>query len=209
MELRPPLSSSDKRAYALAGQRIPAEALSLSAEPPIGKNFNNDVASAPTAVEVTARTVVADPVVVGVGGQDTAPDVPAGEPLAAQTHSTAMEAGGPPITETEPGSPPTHTDGPRLVKPVEGAGPTVRCTNLRPTRLRRVRMRYLMQAWSVSLLVHVVILSALAAATFTAKDTVKKILNFDSALAGFQNGEQEVLPIYADPDNIRRDKALG
>jgi len=70
-------------------------------------------------------------------------------------------------------------------------------------------MRYLMQAWSVSLLVHVVILSALAAATFTAEDAVKKILNFDSALAGFRNGEQEVLPIYADPDNIRRDKAIG
>ena len=70
-------------------------------------------------------------------------------------------------------------------------------------------MRYLMQAWTVSLLVHVVILSALAAATFSAKDAVNKILNFDSALAGFRNGEQEVLPIYADPDNIRRDKAVG
>ena len=70
-------------------------------------------------------------------------------------------------------------------------------------------MRYLMQAWSVSLLVHVAILSALAAATFSAKETIKKILNFDSALAGFRNGEPEPLPIYADPDNIRRDKAVG
>ena len=70
-------------------------------------------------------------------------------------------------------------------------------------------MRYLMQAWSVSLIVHVVILSALAAATFSASETVNKILNFDSALAGFRNGEPEPLPIYADPDNVRRDKAIG
>ena len=66
-----------------------------------------------------------------------------------------------------------------------------------------------MQAWTVSLLVHVVILSALAAATFSANEAVNKILNFDSALAGFRNGEPEPLPIYADPDNIRRDKAIG
>ena len=63
-----------------------------------------------------------------------------------------------------------------------------------------------MQAWGVSLVVHVVILSALAAATFTSTDTIKKIVNFDSALAAYSNGEQEVLPIYADPDNIPRDR---
>ena len=54
---------------------------------------------------------------------------------------------------------------------------------LRPTAPARVRLRYLMQAWSVSLVVHVAILSALAAATFTSSDAIKKILNFDSALA--------------------------
>ena len=70
-------------------------------------------------------------------------------------------------------------------------------------------MRYLMQAWGVSLVVHVVILSALAAATFTSEDTIKKIINFDSALASFSNGEPEVLPIYADPDNVPRDRAIG
>jgi len=65
-----------------------------------------------------------------------------------------------------------------------------------------------MQAWGVSLVVHVVILSALAAATFT-PDVVTKIINFDSALAGFRNGELEILPIYADPDNTARDKVIG
>ena len=70
-------------------------------------------------------------------------------------------------------------------------------------------MRYLMQAWSFSLLVHVLILVALAAATFSASETVNRVLNFDSALAGFRNGEQEILPIYADPDDVRRDQAVG
>ena len=66
-----------------------------------------------------------------------------------------------------------------------------------------------MQAWGVSLVVHAAILSALAAATFSSQDAIKKIINFDSALASHRNGEQEVLPIYADPDNIPRDKAVG
>jgi hypothetical protein len=66
-----------------------------------------------------------------------------------------------------------------------------------------------LQAWSVSLVVHVVVLSALAAATFSSQDAIKKIVNFDSALAGNRNGEPEILPIYADPDNIPRDKAIG
>ena len=52
-------------------------------------------------------------------------------------------------------------------KPVQTCRPTG--TKLRPRRRRKVRLRYLMQAWSVSLVVHVVILSALAAATFTAR----------------------------------------
>jgi hypothetical protein len=65
-----------------------------------------------------------------------------------------------------------------------------------------------MQAWTVSLVVHVAILSALAAATFS-KDPVRKIINFDSALASNRNGEPEVIPIYADPDSIPHDRAIG
>jgi hypothetical protein len=80
---------------------------------------------------------------------------------------------------------------------------------LRPRRRRRIRLRYLVQAWSVSLVVHVAILSVLAAATFTSHDAIKKIINFDSALASYRNGEPEPLPIYADPDNIPRDRAIG
>src|SRR5262249_57063217 len=76
-------------------------------------------------------------------------------------------------------------------------------------RYRRVRMLYLLQAWSVSLVVHVAILSALAAATFAPTDALKKIINFDSALASHRAGEQEILPIYADPDNIERNRAIG
>ena len=85
----------------------------------------------------------------------------------------------------------------------------VLASKLRPRRRRRVRMRYLMQAWAVSLLVHVAILCLLAAATFSSREALKKIINFDSALAPYRDGEVESLPIYADPDNVLRDKAIG
>ncbi len=42
-----------------------------------------------------------------------------------------------------------------------------------------------------------------------AEDAIKKMINFDSALASYSNGEPEVLPIYADPDNIPRERAIG
>ncbi len=80
----------------------------------------------------------------------------------------------------------------------------------KPRRLRgRARIAYLLQAWSVSLVVHAVILTALAAATFTSQDAINKVINFDSALASYHNGEPEMLPIYADPDNSPRDRAVG
>jgi hypothetical protein len=66
-----------------------------------------------------------------------------------------------------------------------------------------------MQAWSVSLVVHVAILSALAAATFTSTDALKKVINIDSALAGYHSNEPELTPIYADPSNEPRDKTVG
>jgi hypothetical protein len=56
--------------------------------------------------------------------------------------------------------------------------------------------------------VHVAILSALAAATFSSRDTIKKMVDFDSALAS-HGGEPELTPIYADPDNISRRDAIG
>jgi hypothetical protein len=70
-------------------------------------------------------------------------------------------------------------------------------------------VRYILQAWGVSLIVHAVILSALAAATFSARDAIKRVINFDSALASNHGGEQELVPIYADPDNSLRDRAIG
>ena len=87
--------------------------------------------------------------------------------------------------------------------------PASRAPKLRPQRRQRVRLRHLLPAWSVSLLVHVVILSALAAATFSAQDKNKKPISFDSALAGYRRGEREELNIWADPATIPRDQAIG
>ncbi len=87
--------------------------------------------------------------------------------------------------------------------------PASRAPKLWPQRRQRVRLRHLLPAWSVSLLVHVVILSALAAATFSAQDRDKKPINFDSALAGYRQSEREELNVWADPANIPRDQAVG
>ncbi len=58
-----------------------------------------------------------------------------------------------------------------------------RSTRLQPRKRRRKpRLLHLMQAWSVSLMVHIGILSALAVATFSSSDTTKKTVQLDSAL---------------------------
>ena len=85
-----------------------------------------------------------------------------------------------------------------------------RLQKLQPRRTHRpIGLRHLLPAWSVSLLVHVVILLLLAAATFTGKDSIKGAVNFDSALAGYRLGEREETPILADPANIPREQAIG
>ena len=149
--------------------------------------------------------MVSDPVVVCLTG--TEPPAPASnEP----SNGVEIPPAGPATAEqrddASPPDIPPATLGSEVV--ASRTRPAPRVSKLRPRRRRRIRLRYLMQAWGVSLIVHVAILLALAAATFS-PDVVTKIVNFDSALAGYRNGEPEVLPIYADPDNIIRDKSIG
>ncbi|WP_165234460.1 vWA domain-containing protein [Aquisphaera insulae] len=80
---------------------------------------------------------------------------------------------------------------------------------LRPRKKKRILLRHLLPAWTVSLLVHVGVLAALAAATFSAQDAIRKPTNFDSALAGYRNGEREETPILADPSSVPREQAVG
>ena len=142
----------------------------------------------------SAATMEVAPMVVGLG------------------HSNGSAAG----TTADPPHSPAGTASPEDPPAANGPPPIPKTpaipktTKLRPRKRRqKVRLLYLMEAWSVSLVVHVAILSALAAATFAPADTFKKIIQLDSALASHRAGEQEPLPIYADPDNIPRDKANG
>lgn len=157
------------------------------AEAPSSRSTNSmagDVTMASGAVVSTDKTMVVDvtPTLPG----------PVGESPANGTGGSSASAA--------PAAAPAGAPG-----PAPAAAP-----KLRPRRRGlRGRLAYLIQAWSVSLVVHVAILSALAAATFSSKDTLKKMINFDSALASYHSGEQELLPIYADPDNSARDKAIG
>jgi len=211
MELRPPASSSDEGGHRLVVHEQPASALPLAPAPANGDHKGGSAAAAPAGQGLTAKskTIVADPVVIGFNdpGAWRALSAAAMAPPAAQSGRTlaadTKESG----TAAAPGLPtvPAAASGPGSSR-----NPEPRGSKLQPKRRRRrVRLRYLIQAWTVSLVVHVVILSALAAATFTSPDAIKKILNFDSALASYRNGELESLPIYADPDNIPRDRAIG
>ena len=168
--------------------------------------LDSDVASASSRTGTTASTIVAGPILVGTpkpsirekNAVQITPEKTAETPTPHETVSASLRL-------NEADSPQVESDGLIAAKPRRA----IAQSKLRARRRHRARMRYLMQAWTVSLLVHVAMLSALAAATFSAKETINKILNFDSALAEYRNGEPEILPIYADPGTIRRDKAIG
>ncbi len=151
--------------------------------------FEDRRASEGDEQEVSAATMEVAPMVVGL------------------EHANGSTAAGTVDPSSRPADAASPTGEPSSV-PKAPAKPKGGKLRLRKRR-RKVRLLYLMQAWSVSLVVHVAILSALAAATFTSSDTLKKIVQLDSALASHRDGEQEMLPIYADPDNIPRDKAVG
>ncbi len=125
------------------------------------------------------------------------------------TGKQTAAANGP--TTASPGSPaiPASSSAATTSTAPAGSESPVRVPKLQPKRRARIRLRHLLPAWSVSLLVHIVILSALAAATFSAQDKDKKAVNFDSALAGYRQGEPEDLNVWADPANIPREDAIG
>ncbi len=199
MELRSADPLSGDQVYGLATPDDPADA-ELEPSSLHANNFEAHVASAPDGPHLTAQTMEVAPVVVGPEHSNgTAGAAPSTSAPAGADAPDGTAAAGENSATSEPGSVPKEKD---------PAKPKV--TKLRPRKRRgKVRLLYLMEAWSVSLMVHVAILSALAAATFSSSESNKKIVQLDSALASYRNGEQELTPIYADPDNQPRDKAIG
>ena len=216
MDLHTPVSSSDEEIYRIADA---AQRTSTSAKPASGNNrMDDDVTAVSVAVssEPVPRTLVADPVIVAPGdasGVVSASTLrPATDQSGRDASNTAVNflseaSRSPALAGSQPIPEPTKASQGDIY--TSGAKNEVQRKTLSTRRRKRVRLRYVVQAWGVSLVVHVVILSALAAATFSSRDTLKKALSFDSALASFRNGEPEVLPIYADPDNVPRDRAIG
>ena len=212
MALQPQIPSSDDDIYRLVGDDETSAGISGA---PAGRLVSaTDVSTAPSTVGFTVQTVVAEPVVVGLVGQNNnATD--AGVGFSASSEKSVADAVPAPSAgdvgveyhTTPAGTSAAGNPGSSVPASSNVAAP--RTPKLRRRMRARVRLRYLMQAWGVSLMVHAAILSALAAATFSSQDAIKKIMNFDSALASHRNGEPEVLPIYADPDNIPRDRAVG
>jgi hypothetical protein len=208
MELRPLLPSSDEDAFPLVVEETSEARISVSKSPAGAQSLlDEDAVSAPKSARPATSTMVVDPLVVAFSDKLVVNHDPVEPPTKESAQSSSTPEVNTLPTAVEPGVLSSQQEG--ATTPRKSAGSVGPGFKVRPRRRRRVRMRYLMQAWTVSLLLHVAILSALAAATFSAKEVVNKILNFDSALAGFRNGEPELLPIYADPDDIRRDKTIG
>jgi hypothetical protein len=84
-------------------------------------------------------------------------------------------------------------------------GATVKASFSRELWARR---RFDLPAWSVSLVVHVVILSVLGAATFST-EVRPMVANIDSALGAPPGSADELVKIYADPSDLPRDQAVG
>jgi len=207
MALRTPTPLSNDEVYHLAetGLSAPSSQPTSSEEQAKG-----DVLSIPIPSEPALPTMISEPVVVNLGSTLTTSLASPKETASGQTDiEPTRGSGGVKISEAGTAQPVA----PVSTAPQENSNTSAtaepQTNRLRTRRYKRVRLRYLMQAWGVSLAVHVVILSALAAATFSSPDTLKKIVNFDSALTAYSNGEPEVLPIYADPDSTPRDHATG
>jgi len=73
---------------------------------------------------------------------------------------------------------------------------------------RRKRRRYDAPSWGVSLVVHVVVLTALGAATFTT-EARKLVANINSALVSGKGAEDELLHVLATPGEQRSDQSVG
>ncbi|WP_337177419.1 vWA domain-containing protein [Paludisphaera sp.] len=86
--------------------------------------------------------------------------------------------------------------------PPPPAGPRIQ--KLQPRRRRRVRLEHVLSAWSVSLLVHLAIFSALAASITTTTPEALPI-DFDSALGGSERAIEET-PIMDDPLDARAER---
>jgi hypothetical protein len=217
MELRSHGASSADDLYQIVESDEASTFSSVRPASPDPLGANRVQVAMPT--EVTAQTIEAAPVVVGVGavnsgslgaasGGNAMTPISAGvavQAAAPQANEAASSLQGNPATST-PGAPPLSESS---APPSASSSRATPAARLRPKRRRRVRVRYILQAWGVSLVVHIAILSALAAATFSSRDVIKRVINFDSALALNHGGEQELVPIYADPANIPRDRAIG
>ncbi|AMV40835.1 vWA domain-containing protein [Planctomyces sp. SH-PL62] len=100
------------------------------------------------------------------------------------------------------------TELPSAAEPVAAPAPTPtaepRRPKLQPKRKRRIRLKHILPAWSVSLIVHVMIFTALGAATFQGAGEIRPI-DFDSALGGADRPIEE-LPLLDDPTDDRPDR---
>ncbi|AGA24470.1 vWA domain-containing protein [Singulisphaera acidiphila] len=102
--------------------------------------------------------------------------------------AAAGEAGEPPQAEAQP---------------VQGEAPKPKSK-----KKKRRKKRYDAPSWVVSLVIHVVVLAILGAATFST-EVRKAVANINSALVSGKGSEEEALHVLATPAEQRSDQAAG
>ncbi|MEJ7638472.1 MAG: vWA domain-containing protein [Singulisphaera sp.] len=124
-------------------------------------------------------------------------DLHVSDPLSALDETATLLGAAPP--------PAAATDAPRAA----GPPPKAESAAVRAKRRRRARgRRFDLPAWAVSLLVHVVILSLLGAATFS-REVHTAVASINSALVSTKGAPDELIKIDAPPSDAPRDRALG
>ncbi len=151
MELRTPAPLSDDDIYHFAETAQPAAP--SAASPTYGESVGGDVSSTPTPLGMTPQTMISDPVIVTLAGPGTVASgsgaLPPTEQMGAQVPTNNGESKPSTVAGDQPILPakPTPVQG----NPGASAGNGPQVKKLRTRRRKRVRVRYLMQAWGVSL----------------------------------------------------------
>ena len=211
MELRTPAPLSDDEIYRFRGDRASRQRLDQHRRLLASTSLGGEVSVGADADGVTPKTMISDPVVVCLDGSGAAGSDSVRRPPTASGDRRARRRT--PASRRPAPCPDSHAalrrpgrarqgdsgrqrrpSGQQAARPAAPASPCALFDAGMGRFVGRSRGDFV-GAWPL--------------ATFTSPDAIKKIVNFDSALASYSNGEPEVLPIYADPDNIPRDRAIG
>ncbi|SIO33127.1 von Willebrand factor type A domain-containing protein [Singulisphaera sp. GP187] len=130
--------------------------------------------------------------------EEHAPPPAAAMPATSSSASAPAPASADAVAAGQAGEPPQAQG-----QPAQGEAPKPK-----PKKKKRRKKRYDAPSWVVSLVIHVVVLAILGAATFST-EVRKAVANINSALVSGKGSEEEALHVLATPAEQRSDQAAG